>query len=113
MGVGLTIKLGTPIEAVAPYLEDIDDLMLMSIEPGWSGQVLDPVVYPRLEEARGRIDAAGLSVALEIDGGVKIENAQAALDAGATVLIAASGIFGQPDAAGAARELAMIAEGAP
>ena len=113
MGVGLTIKLGTPIEAVAPYLEEIDDLMLMSIEPGWSGQALDPVVYPRLEEARGRIDAAGLSVALEIDGGVKIENAQAALDAGATVLIAASGIFGQPDAAGAARELAMIAEGAP
>ena len=113
MGVGLTIKLGTPVEAVAPYLEDIDDLMLMSIEPGWSGQVLDPAVYPRLEEARRLIEGAGLTVALEIDGGVKIENAQAALDAGATVLIAASGIFGQPDPAGAAEQLAMIAEGAP
>ncbi len=112
MGVGLTINLGTPIIAVAPYLEDIDDLMLMSIEPGWSGQPLSPSVYPRLEEARRMIDAAGLQVALEIDGGVKIENAKAAVDAGATVLIAASGIFGQPDPAGAAEQLSMIAEGA-
>ena len=112
MGVGLTINLGTPVAAVAPYLEDIDDLMLMSIEPGWSGQTLNPDIYPRLEEARRMIDAAGLQVALEIDGGVKIENAVAAVDAGATVLIAASGIFGQPDPAGTAQQLSMIAEGA-
>jgi len=112
MGVGLTINMGTPVEAVTPYLEDIDDLMLMSIEPGWAGQTLNPAVFARLEEARRRIEAAGLPVALEIDGGVKIGNAQAAMDAGATVLIAASGIFGQPDPAGAAKQLAMIAEGA-
>ncbi|MEA2580560.1 MAG: ribulose-phosphate 3-epimerase [Actinomycetota bacterium] len=112
MGVGLTINLETPVEAVAPYLEDIDDLMLMSIAPGWSGQTLNPSVYPRLQEARRRIDAAGLTVALEIDGGVKIENARTAVEAGASVLIAASGIFGEPDPAGAAKELAMIAEGA-
>jgi ribulose-phosphate 3-epimerase len=84
----------------------------MSIAPGWSGQTLNPAVYPRLAEARRTIEAAGLPVALEIDGGVKIENARTAVEAGATVLIAASGIFGQPDPAGAAKELAMIAEGA-
>ncbi|MEP7059851.1 MAG: ribulose-phosphate 3-epimerase [Actinomycetota bacterium] len=112
LGVGLTINLGTPVAAVAPYLEDIDDLMLMSIQPGWSGQVLHPEIYPRLEEARTAIDRAGLRVPLEIDGGVKVENAGAAVDAGATVLIAASGIFGQPDPADAAQQLSMIAEGA-
>jgi ribulose-phosphate 3-epimerase len=112
LGVGLTMNLGTPVTAAVPYLEDIDDLMLMSIQPGWSGQSLDRAVYPRLEEARRAIDHAGLELALEIDGGVKVQNAKAAVDAGATVLIAASGIFGQPDPAGAAKELSMIAEGA-
>ncbi|MEA2521662.1 MAG: ribulose-phosphate 3-epimerase [Actinomycetota bacterium] len=112
LGVGLTVNLGTPVAAAVPYLEDIDDLMLMSIEPGWSGQTLDPEVYPRIEEARRAIDHAGLHVALEIDGGVKVQNAKAAVDAGATVLIAASGIFEQPDPAGAAKQLSMIAEGA-
>jgi ribulose-phosphate 3-epimerase len=112
MGVGLTINMATPVESVAPYLEHIDDLMLMSIRPGWSGQSLNPEVYPRLTEARRLIDDAGVPVALEIDGGVKIDNARAAVDAGATVLIAASGIFGQPDPAGAAHQLAKIAEGA-
>ncbi len=110
--VGLTLNLETPIEAVVPYLETIDDVMLMSIRPGWSYQQLHPEIYPRLEAARAAIDGRGLDVALEIDGGVKLDNAQAAVDAGATVLIAASGIFAQPDPADAARRLAAIAEGA-
>ncbi len=110
--VGLTLNLETPVEAVAPFLEMIDDVMLMSIRPGWSHQQLNLEVYPRLSAVRTEIDRQGLDVALEIDGGVKLENAKAALDAGATVLIAASGIFAQPDPADAARRLASIAEGA-
>jgi ribulose-phosphate 3-epimerase len=110
--VGLTLNLETPIEALIPYLETIDDVMLMSIRPGWSFQRINPDVYPRLEAVRGEIDRRGLDVAVEIDGGVKLDNAQAAVDAGATVLIAASGIFAQPDPADAARRLASIAEGA-
>jgi ribulose-phosphate 3-epimerase len=86
--------------------------MLMSIRPGWSFQQLNPDVYPRLTAVRTEIDRRGLEVGLEIDGGVKLDNAQAAIDAGATVLIAASGIFAQPDPADAARRLAAIAEGA-
>jgi ribulose-phosphate 3-epimerase len=110
--VGLTLNLETPIEAVVPYLESIDDVMLMSIRPGWSYQELNPEVYPRLQAVRTEIDRNGLDVAVEIDGGVKVDNARAAVDAGATVLIAASGIFAQPDPADAARRLAAIAEGA-
>ncbi|MEP6758673.1 MAG: ribulose-phosphate 3-epimerase [Actinomycetota bacterium] len=110
--VGLTLNLETPVEAVFPYLPSVDDVMLMSIRPGWSFQQLNPEVYERLATVRAEIDRLALDVALEIDGGVKVDNAQRAIDAGATVLIAASGIFAQPDPAEAARGLAIIAEGA-
>jgi ribulose-phosphate 3-epimerase len=111
MGVGLTLNLETPVEQAFPFLDDIDDLMLMSIRPGWSGQTLNDEVYPRLEAARAEIDRRDGRIALEIDGGVKLGNARRALDAGATVLVAASGIFGQPDPSAAARTLAAIAHG--
>jgi ribulose-phosphate 3-epimerase len=110
--VGLTCNLETPVDALFPYLESIDDVMLMSIRPGWSHQQLHPEVYGRLTAARTEIDRRGLDVALEIDGGVKVDNARRAVDAGASVLIAASGIFAQPDPAAAAAALAAIAEGA-
>jgi ribulose-phosphate 3-epimerase len=112
MGVGLTLNLETSVEAVFPFLDDVDDVMLMSIRPGWSRQTLNPDVYPRLEAIRTEIDRRGRPVDLEIDGGVKVENARRAVEAGASVLIAASGIFQQPDPAAAAGELAEIAKGA-
>ena len=108
LGVGLTCNLETPVEALFPYLETIDDVMLMSIRPGWSFQQLHPEVYGRLAAVRAEIDRRGVDVSLEIDGGVKIENAQQAVDAGATVVISASGIFAQPDPAAAAAALAAI-----
>lgn len=112
LGVGLTLNLETPLEAAAPYLEDIDDLMLMSIRPGWSGQELNPDVYPRIAAARAEVDRLGLPLDIEIDGGVKVDNARRAVDAGATVLVSASGIYQAPDPVDAARTLAAIARGA-
>jgi ribulose-phosphate 3-epimerase len=111
LGVGMTLNLETPVDAVFPYLDDLDDVMLMSIRPGWAGQELNPDVYPRIERVRREIDRRGLHVDVEIDGGVKTHNARRAVDAGATVLVAASGIFRDPDPAGAAAELARIARG--
>ena len=111
LGVGLTLNLETPVEASFHHLEDIDDLMLMSIKPGWSGQQLNTEVYGRLEQARAEIDRRGLPLDLEVDGGIKLENAQRAVDAGASVLIAASGIFREPDPAAAAEALAAVASG--
>jgi ribulose-phosphate 3-epimerase len=108
---GVTLKLETPMEEVFAYLDEIDDLMLMSIRPGWSGQQLSPDVYPRIEAARAEIERRGMPVEVEVDGGVKIENAQRSIDAGATVLIAASGIFQASDPAEAASRLAAIAHG--
>ena len=109
--VGLTINLETLVEAVEPYLERLDDVMLMSIRPGWAGQQLNPEVFPRIEAVREAVDRLGLAVEVEIDGGVKVDNAQRAVDAGASVLVAASGIFHTPDKAEAARRLAAIARG--
>jgi ribulose-phosphate 3-epimerase len=109
MRTGVTLNLETPVEAAFSYLEQIDDLMLMSIRPGWSGQELDPGVYPRIEAARAEVDRRGLAVDIEIDGGVKVGNADRAMDAGATVLVSASGIYQAPDKVEAARTLAEIA----
>ena len=112
MRTGITLNLETPVEAVFPVLDLIDDVMLMSIRPGWSGQTLNPDVFPRITAMRREVDRRGLPVDVEIDGGVKIENAQRAVDAGATVLIAASGIYGSDAPAAAARALADIAASA-
>jgi ribulose-phosphate 3-epimerase len=112
LGVGLTMNLETPVEAVFRHLDDIDDVMLMSIVPGWSGQELDPAVYPRLTAVREEIARRGRPMGLEVDGGVKLDNARRAVDAGADVLIAASGLFGAPDPAEAARRFAEIVEAA-
>ena len=111
LGVGVTIKMETPTEEVFPYLDRVDDVMLMSIEPGWSGQTLDPGVYPRLERVRDEIDRRGLEIDVEIDGGVKVDNARRAVDAGATVLVSASGVFQAADPTESARQLRAIANG--
>ena len=108
---GVTINMETPVEVVFPVLEQVDDVMLMSIRPGWSGQSLNPAVYPRIEATRHEIDRRGLDIDLEIDGGVKVDNARRAVDAGVTVLVSASGIFQAADPAENARVLRAIANG--
>ncbi len=112
MRTGVTLNLETPVAAAFPYLDQVDDLMLMSIRPGWSGQELNREVYPRIEAVRREVDRRALPIDVEIDGGVSVENAQRAVNAGATVLVSASGIFRAPDVAGAARAMAEIARGA-
>jgi ribulose-phosphate 3-epimerase len=109
-GVGLTLNMETPIDDVVPYLEQIDDVMLMSIPPGWGGQALNPEIWGRTEAIRSEIDRRGLSVDVEIDGGIKAENARRAVDAGATILISGSGVFRQPDPVKAARTIAEVAK---
>jgi ribulose-phosphate 3-epimerase len=111
MRAGVTLNLETPVEDAFPYLDQVDDVMLMSIRPGWSGQALNPDVFERIEAVRREVDRRGLACDVEIDGGVKVENAQRAVDAGATVLVSASGIYGARDKAEAARTLAAIARG--
>ena len=111
LGAGVTINMETPVDEIFPYLDHVDDVMLMSIQPGWSGQELDTGVYARIEAVRAEIDRRGLQADVEIDGGVKIDNAHRAVEAGATVLVSASGVFQADDPAENARALQAIANG--
>lgn len=108
MGVGLTVNPETPIEAAFPYLEDIDDVMVMSVHPGWAGQAFIPEALPKVEAVRAELARRGLTADVEIDGGVKLDNARRCVDAGANVLVAASAIFQAEDVSAAARELKSI-----
>ncbi|GBC86545.1 Ribulose-phosphate 3-epimerase [bacterium HR12] len=111
MRVGMTVSPPTPVEALFPYLEELDDVMVMSVYPGWAGQRFMPEALPKLEAVRAELDRRGLSPDVQIDGGVKLENARRCIEAGATVLIAASAIYQAEDPAAVARELKAIAEG--
>ncbi len=111
MRVGMTVSPPTPVETLFPYLEELDDVMVMSVYPGWAGQRFMPEALPKLEALRAELDRRGLTPDVQIDGGVKLENARRCIEAGATVLIAASAIYQAENPAAVARELKAIAEG--
>jgi ribulose-phosphate 3-epimerase len=103
--VGLTHNPETPVSAVLPYLEEIDLLLFMSVHPGFGGQAFIPSVLDKLSEARGIVDERNLPVELEIDGGINIDTAPQAADAGADILVAGSAVFHADDPAVAARKI--------
>lgn len=111
MDVGMAVKPETPVERVYPYLENLDDVIVMGVRPGWAGQRLMPEALAKLGALRAELDRQGLATDVQIDGGVKLENAKRCMEAGATVLISASAIFQAPDVVAAAGDLAAIAKG--
>jgi len=103
--VGLTFEPGTPYSAVQPYLADIDILLVMSVRTGFGGQAFMPEVLDKVRAARAEIDDRGLAVEIEIDGGIKVDNAHLAIDAGVDILVSGTGIFGADDPLAAARAM--------
>ncbi len=110
LGFGLVINPPTPFEAVEPFVELCDLLLVMSVHPGFGGQAFIPEVLPKVESARKFIDSHGLSTDIEIDGGITVETAPPARRAGADVFVAGTGIFRAPDPVRAARELRRAVE---
>ena len=111
MRSGLAVAPDTPIERVLPHLEELDNVIVMSVRPGWAGQLFRPEVLPKIERVRSEVDRLGLSVGIEVDGGINVETGRRCVDAGATVLAAASSIYRAPDPVDAIRELAAVARG--
>lgn len=111
MRVGLAVNPDTPVEDVFPHLEGLDNLIVMSVQPGWAGQGFLESALPKVEVARKEIERRGLSVDVEVDGGINEETGRRCVAAGATVLAAASSIFKAEDPAEAARRLAAVARG--
>src|SRR5271170_4731213 len=102
---GLVFNPATPLNWLDYVIDKIDLILLMSVNPGFGGQEFIPEVLPKLTEARARIKAARRDIRLEIDGGVKIENAAKIAQAGADTFVAGSAIFGSADYAGTIRAM--------
>jgi ribulose-phosphate 3-epimerase len=94
---GLVFNPATPLEYLDYTLEKLDLILIMSVNPGFGGQKLIPTSVRKLAEARRRIEAAGLPVRLEVDGGVKVDNIGELARAGADTFVAGSAIFASLD----------------
>jgi ribulose-phosphate 3-epimerase len=110
--VGLAANPDTPFHAVAPFLGDIDLLLLMTVFPGFGGQSFMGDVMEKVEEARREVDRNVLALDIEVDGGIDVTTAPIAVRAGANVLVAGSAIFARADPLAAAAALRSAAFGA-
>jgi len=90
---GLSINPGTPVDAVAPFLNDLDLVLVMTVNPGFGGQSFIEGQLPKIETLRTWIDASGRDIDLEVDGGISFETAPLAIAAGADVLVAGTATF--------------------
>ncbi len=91
---GITIKPDTPVETLQPYINDVELVLIMTVEPGAGGQAYIDACTEKIRAAREMINNSGRFVYLEVDGGVKLENMQVPLQAGADVLVAGSAVYG-------------------
>ena len=94
---GLVLNPATPVDVLDWVLDDLDMVLLMSVNPGFGGQAFIPSTLDKLRAVRKRIDASGKSIRLEIDGGVKADNIGQIAAAGADTFVAGSAIFNAPD----------------
>ncbi len=105
LGFGLVINPPTPVEAMEPYVELCDMVLVMSVNPGFGGQAFIPDVLPKVERLRKFVDSAGLDTDIQIDGGIDPTTIKPARDAGADVFVAGTSIFRAEDPAAAVEEL--------
>ena len=87
----------TPLDVLKYVLDKVDMVLLMSVNPGFGGQSFIPGTLDKLREARELIDASGLPIRLQVDGGVNVNNIKTIAQAGADTFVAGSAIFNAPD----------------
>ena len=94
---GITLNPDTPVEAILPFLDEVDLALVMSVNPGFGGQKFIESAIGKLQRLRKEIDARRLAVELEVDGGVKLDNVRRVVEAGASVVVAGSAVFESPE----------------
>jgi ribulose-phosphate 3-epimerase len=94
---GLTFNPAMPLDVLDWVIDDIDLILIMSVNPGFGGQGFIDSALRKIEAARRRIEACGKDIRLEVDGGIKADNIRRVADAGADTFVAGSAIFGKPD----------------
>jgi ribulose-phosphate 3-epimerase len=110
--IGLAANPDTPFAAVAPFLGDIDLLLLMTVFPGFGGQSFIGDVMGKVNEARREVDSNELALDIEVDGGIDVATVPIVVEAGANVLVAGSAVFSRPDPLEAAHALRVAARSA-
>ena len=100
--VSLSVKPGTPVEELYPYLPYLDMVLIMTVEPGFGGQSFIPETLEKVGKVREKITELGLDTDVEVDGGINAETADHVIEAGANVLVSGSYLFNAPDMAQAA-----------
>ena len=105
----IALNPATPLKTVFPYLDQVTMVLVMTVHPGFGGQAFIPSCLKKVERLRRVISERKLEIDIEVDGGVKPDNASSLGRAGATVFVAGSAIFRQPDYNAAIRELRRVA----
>ena len=91
--VGVSVKPATPVSALKPYLDKIDMILIMSVEPGFGGQKFMPTALAKIEEARAMVNESGLAIDIQVDGGIYTHNVEDVIKAGANIVVAGSAIY--------------------
>mgnify|MGYP000869899273 CR=1 FL=1 len=102
---GVSIKPGTPIEVLEEYLDEVELILIMSVEPGFGGQKYIPESTERIRQTAELIRKSGREIELEVDGGVAPDTCQTCIDAGANVLVAGSAVYKAEDIPARIKEL--------
>ncbi|MBE5869154.1 MAG: ribulose-phosphate 3-epimerase [Lachnospiraceae bacterium] len=100
---GISIKPKTPVEELVPYLDKVDMILIMTVEPGYGGQAYIEDCTEKIRQTRRMVEASGRDIDIEVDGGIKADNVHVVLEAGANVVVAGSAVF-KNDIAGNVRE---------
>jgi ribulose-phosphate 3-epimerase len=106
---GIAVKPGTPIEPYLELLPEFDQLLVMTVEPGFGGQSFMADMMPKVAAARAAIDASGIDVWLQVDGGIALDTIGQAAEAGADTFVAGSAVYGAADVEAAIDDLRSAA----
>ena len=90
---GISVKPGTPIEEVYPYLDRCDMVLVMTVEPGYGGQKLIPETIEKVRKLKAEIQKRDINIEIQVDGGINVDNAAELVSAGAGILVAGSSVF--------------------
>ena len=106
---GLSIKPGTPVEELVPYLDKVDMILVMTVEPGFGGQPFIEASHDRIKAVRAMLTERGLDTDIQVDGGITKENVRSVIAAGANVIVAGSTVY-RGDAAQNTKDLLKLME---
>ena len=110
---GVALNPGTPVDTLREVLTELDFILIMSVNPGWGGQSFIPSCHDKIRKLRDWIRSENLRVPIEVDGGIKLDNAEDIIRDGCEIVVAGSAVYDAPDPAAAIKALKAIARKTP